>query len=323
MVSPNTSSVQYRPDLRDGVAEEWDVNGEQAGYIAEQLLPMVDVPHAAGTYKRIAREQFTAGEQDDRASGGDYTRIAFGDEDVPFHTEERGLEVPIDHNAEAQASDYYDAEMEATRILLGKLYREHENRVAAKLFNATTFVGRTGNVGTEWSILASATPISDVKDSSEIVRSNCGLKPNTLAISQKVWNNLTECSQVLNRITGGATKDMPAVALRKAVAQMMDVDQILVAGGIKNTANKGQDHVSADIWDDEFALLAYIRPNPSLRTLQLGCTLHWGKDGSQRDFRVEQYATPNGRGRIVQARRQVKEFVQYAECGYLLSNITD
>lgn len=322
MVSPNPSSAQYRPDLRGAVAEEWDASGEVDYYIADKVLPMADVPHAAGTYRRIPRENYLKNVNDARAADGTYEQGEFNDEEAAFVTQERGFEIPVDANANAQAAIYFDAERAASRMVLSTLYRQHEKRVAAKLFNATTFSGLTDDVGTEWSTAASATPITDVKEKAEVVRQNCGMKPNTLVISAAVAVNLSECSQVLNRMNGGATVNTPAKATMAVIAQLMEIDRIVVGGGLKNTANEAKDASLADIWDDEYALLCYVNPNPSLFSAQLGATWHWGGDGSQKDFLLESYFSEPHRSNVIRGRRQVGPDVQYPEFGYLLGNIT-
>ncbi|HOX08849.1 MAG TPA: hypothetical protein PK280_20815, partial [Planctomycetota bacterium] len=57
MGSPNVSSAVTRPDVRDAVYREWDVNKVKQLYVADLALPRCDVPTASGSYKKISREE--------------------------------------------------------------------------------------------------------------------------------------------------------------------------------------------------------------------------------------------------------------------------
>lgn len=325
MSSPSVSQAIMRPDLRGAVAEEWNLNGQAAEFRANEIAIRVDVDLAAGTVKRIPREVMTKDPNTvERGANGGYTQVELGDETFTYITKERGLELPIDENAKQQTSLYYDAEKAATRILLDKVHRMHEKEVAGAVFNTTTFTGSslTTTVGTPWTTAASAVPITDIKDAKLQVRKNCGRLANALILPFTAWNALTECTQILNRINGGATSDMPAKVMMQLLASLLELDRIIVCGGLKDTGKQGQAYAGADIWTATQAMVAYINPAANLFDLNLCNAYNWEGDGGSFDWTVETYWNEEKRRNCVRVRRQVGVKVEYSECGHLLTAVT-
>ncbi|MEY2855618.1 MAG: hypothetical protein RL030_2750 [Pseudomonadota bacterium] len=324
MSSPSVSQAIQRPDIRNAVVEEWSATGELAEFTANLIAGRIDVPNAAGTLKRIPREAMTKDPNTvGRGGDGNYQEVTWGDETFTYLTKEQGLQAPIDENAKAQTSLYYDAQKAATRIVLSKLLRMHEKDVASKVFNTTTFTGAslTTAVGVPWSTPATATPIADVNAAKVKVRQNCGRKANALILSWTAWQNLKETTQILNRINGGATSDKPAFAQMAMVAGLMELDRIIIAGGIKDTAKQGQNFTAADIWDATKAMVGYVNPSPSLYDINLCNAYNWEGDGGSFDFTVEEYWDEPTRRTVVRARRQIGVKVEYSECGHLLTAV--
>ncbi len=325
MSSPSVSQAIMRPDLRNAVAEEWNLNGQAAEFRANEIAIRVDVPFAAGTVKRIPREVMTKDPNTvSRGPDGEYAHVQMGDETFTYITQEQGLTIPLDENARSQTAIYYDAQKAATRIILDKLTRMHEKDVAAKVFNTTTFTGSslTTAVGTPWTTGATAAPITDIKTAKLKVRQNCGRLANALIIPFTAWNALTECTQIINRINGGATSDMPAKVQMQLLASLLELDRIIVCGGLKDSAKQGQSYVGADIWTATQAMVAYVNPAASLYELNLCNAYNWEGDGGSFDFTVEEYWSEEKRRWCVRGRRQVGVKVEYPECGHLLTAVT-
>jgi hypothetical protein len=324
MSSPSVSQAIQRPDLRGAVVEEWSVSGQAEQFKANEVAMRVDVDVAAGTVKRIPREVMTKDPNTvERGPDGTYSEVTLGDETFTFITKENGLAMPIDENARQQTSLYYDAEKAATRIVLDKLSRMHEKDVAAKTFSTTTFTGAalTTAVSIPWTTPATATPITDVKAARVKVRQNCGRLPNALIISWTSWNALTECTQILNRINGGATSDMPARVQMQLVAGLLELDKIIICGGLKDTAKQGQNYVGADIWDTTRAQVAYINPASNLFDINLVNAYNWEGDGGSFEFTIESFWDEKIRRNCIRGRRQIGVKVEYPECGHLLTNV--
>jgi hypothetical protein len=195
-------------------------------------------------------------------------------------------------------------------------------RAAAALFNAATWTPTA--ITNEWDDLANAAPIDDVEASVRRIYAKCGLWPNALILNRSVFRNLRNCEQIIERINsqGAGDRTLPKDITAAMLATVFDLDEVIVAGAPKNTANEAKSVTIAPIWSNEYAMLARIARTGDLREPCLGRTIHWGEDGSQIGGLYESYYSDERRSNIVRYRHDVVEKLLYVEAADLLENIT-
>ncbi len=322
MPSPSSSLATLRPDLSESF-EEFDLEMQRAGYIASRVFPVVEVASQSGVFGKIPIEQLLQNREVRRAPGAGYSRGQWKFTTDSFACQEYGAEEPVDDREAAMYANYFDAELIAARRAFDVVMRNAEQRVASLLFSTSTFSGKTSAVGTKWSTHASATPLDDVETAVNAVWSNSGLWPNALVISRKVFRHLRNCAQIIDRVKYQGFVDVRAGAITEAaLAQAFDLDEIIVANAVKNTANEGQSASLASIWSDSYALVCRVARTNDFREPCLGRTFHWAGDGSSPNGVIESYREESIRSDVIRVRHDVDEKLLYVEAGYLLSNIT-
>jgi hypothetical protein len=105
------------------------------------------------------------------------------------------------------------------------------------------------------------------------------------------------------------------------IARVLDLRQVLVAGGCKDTANEAQAAVIANIWSSSYAMVCKCATSNDFREPCIGRTFHWAEDGSQIGATVETYYENQTRSNIIRARHETDEVILYSSMGHLLSNI--
>jgi hypothetical protein len=115
---------------------------------------------------------------------------------------------------------------------------------------------------------------------------------------------------------------MPAKVAMQLVASLLELDKIIICGGLKDTAKQGQAYVGGDIWDATKAQVCYINPAANLFDLNLLNAYNWQGDGGSFDFTVESFWDEKLRRNCIRARRQIGTKVEYPECGHLLTAVT-
>ncbi len=325
MPNPSGSLATLRPDLGASFME-FDLEMDRRGFISQRLLPVLDVEKSAGVFGIIPIEQLLKARNVDRAPGGGYSRGQFTFDDVAFATSERGTEEPIDDREAALYSNYFDAEQIATIRAYDAVLRAQERRVADLVYNTTTWTGSslTTAVVNEWDDANNATPISDVEAAVRKVYDGTGLWPNCLVINRRVFRNLRNCLDIIERIssTGAGSATKPSDITPAMLAQCFDLENILVAGSSKDSATEGQASTPTQIWSDEYAMVCRIATTNDIKEPCLGRTFHWSEDGSEVGGAVETYRDETIRGDVVRVRHDVQEKILYSQLGHLLSNIT-
>jgi hypothetical protein len=325
MPSPTAALSTLRPDLGASM-EEFDLAMDRQGFIAAEVLPVFETMTQSGPFGKIPLEALLANRETARAPGAGYSRSDWKFETDSFACEEHGAEEPVDDREAKMYANYFDAEVVAAARARDVVLRNAEKRAAALIFNTTTWTGSslTTAVGTAWSTVATAVPITDVNAARQKVWDGCGMWPNALIITRKVCNNIRNCTSVKDAIAAsgaGFATTQRRVTL-SMLAEVFDLDKIIVAGSAKNTAAEGQNATIASIWSDSYAMVCRVAVTDDIREPCLGRTFHWGEDGSQIGGLMESYREEQKRSDIIRCRHDVDEKVLYTQMGHLLSNIT-
>lgn len=325
MPFPSSDLGQARPDLTGGL-EEFDIVADRQGFIGAQVLPVRDVATASGRFGKITVESLLQNVDTRRAPTADYAESEWKFEPETFATEEHGFQMPIDEHDEAVYEDWFDLEQMTADIVRDVVLRNYEKRVAAAIFNATTWTGAslTTAVTNEWDDVTNATPIVDVNAAADYVYANSGLRANAIIMNAAVFRNLRLTDNITAKIasTGAGASIVPGRITRQQIAECLDLDYVLVAGASYNTSNEGQSAAFGRIWSNEYAMVCRIATTANIKEPCIGRTIHWGGDGSQFGGTIETFGFAKNRSNYVRCRHEVQEKVLYVQAGHLLSNIT-
>lgn len=323
MPNPSTSLATLRPDLADSFMA-FDLAADQQGYIAQKVFPVIDVASQAGNFGRIPLAQLLQQRDTRRAPGSGYARGNFTFETATFACEEHGAEETVDDREAKMYAEYFDAEVVSAARAYNSVLRNQEARVAAMVFNTTTWTGSSlfTNVSgsTPWATVASAVPLTNVEAAVQRVYDNSGLWPNALVINRRVFRNLRNTPQVIDRIasSGAGDRTLASDITEQQLAQAFDLDYIIVAGGSQNTATEGQPAAVGQIWSNNFAMVCRVATSSDFKEPCIGRTFHWSQDGSSIGGTVETYRDEVVRGEVIRVRHDVDEIVLYPQAGHLI-----
>lgn len=317
MPSPSSSLATLRPDLASFF--EFDLEMEKAGYIGQLVMPVMEVAQASGNFGIISIEQLLAERDTARSPGGGYSRGKWTFDDVSYVTKEHGAEEPIDDNEVQMYKEYFDVELVSTSRAFAAVLRNQERRVASICESLTAHP-----VTNEWDDANNATPITDVEAAITAIYDATGLWANALAINKKVFRNLRNCAQIIDRINsaGAGNPSKPSDVTVEMLKAVFDLEHIFVGGSSKNTAAEGQSATPGQIWSSEYATVLKVANGMDMKEPCFGRTFHWSQDGSTIGGTVETYRDEVVRGDVVRVRHQVQEKTLYTDAAYLLSNIT-
>jgi hypothetical protein len=316
------STAVLRPLLQTSVGEYSDSLLGQ--FMAPEVLPNMMVDAKTGTYGVVPIENVTdqtgSGK---RAPGSGYERNESEVETATYSCEEYGFEEPLDDSNAKDIAQILNSEREIANLNAFRLARVREIRAAAAVFNTSTFTANA--VSVEWDN-ASGTPYQDIQDSILSLKNAVGgaLPPGAeicLAVSEKVYRNMVKTTEIQGKIKGGdgSTIDKdPSTS-----ADIIATDRLARILGIDRVFHSNAQNNSADIWNDEYAML-FIRNVGGIQERmqpQMGRSMLW-VDDSPSEFTVEEYREENRRSSIFRVRHQLDEKIVVPAAGYLLSNIT-
>jgi hypothetical protein len=311
-----TSYAAPRPDL--GAAyEEYQDDPGFSQFIADAVCPRVATPVSSGAHSCITRESalMTAST---RRTKGSYERVDIGAEDKTFATKEYGLEGPVDDRDRKFYASDFDLEAATLRQVMRRIKTAREVRVAAMLFNTTTWTGSTlyTDVSSAPWDTASSAVIAPVVAAKAKVRALTGMSPNTLIIGYAQMQNLLSNTGIIARFPGATV--VTEAMIRANMGAIFGLQKLVVGGAMLNSANEGITASLSEIWGDDYAMVCLTcEPNAPINAPSVARTYVWTPENSQ-DLVVEMYREEQIRSEIVRARNDIEEKVLDASLGHLL-----
>jgi hypothetical protein len=297
-MKPTSDTTIQRPDLGMAIYETMK-KAPEMGYIGLELMPYFHVASQAANYPVIPKEALFNLLDTKRGPLGHYNRSSDEFENGYYTTSENGLESRIDRRYAAIYGTQFAYELTIANILMNNILRAQEARIAAKLFSETAFETAIA-ASTAWATVASASPRDDVDTGKASMRA-LGITPDTLAMSYTNFLYLTKNAEVQAQVyqlfpDTAKTGQINADHLKT----YFNVDKILVAGALKNTAKRGQDASLSGIWSDTYALLCKTSDGDITEPC-VGRTFLWN-EGAADEIITEQYYNDEVRSDVLRVR---------------------
>lgn len=321
MPQPSAVTAISRPDLAQLVLEFRETAA--TGAIGGQVMPYFPVAKDTSGFPVIPKEVMLKIPDTIRAMRAAYPRSDWEFENGFYQTRENGWEEALDDREVKLYRSMFDAEVVSTQRAVKIIDLAQEQRVAGRVFNATTFT--PSPVTVEWDTAATAVPIDDVNDAANTIRQACGMVPNTLIIAWTTFQNLKNCDQIVERLK----YTFPGIDLNRMsseqLAAIFNVEKVLVGGAVYDSADKGQDAVIADLWNQEYAMLTRTAMGADLTEPCIGRTFYWTEENAGELPIVESYREEGKRGDVVRVRHDTDERLirSFDESGNVLSDIAN
>jgi hypothetical protein len=251
---------------------------DDSNFIAGQVFPTVPVQKQSDRYFVYKREDWFRDDARERAPG---TESAGGDYDIDntptYFCRKYAFHKDVFEEDRANADDPLTPDEDAVAFVTDKLLLNKENNWARTFFKKGVW-GKdyTGNdtAGASqivyWDKYADSTPIEDITKMATEQAEVTGKRPNTMVMGRRAYDALKNHPDFLDRVKytqkGVVTTDL--------IAEMFDVERVLVANAIQNTALKGQAAKMSFIMGNN-VLLCYTTNAPKLKTATAGYTFVW------------------------------------------------
>lgn len=312
------TSALARPDI-EGALEELDLVALQSGFIATRVLPVINTPVKSGEMNVVPAEQLFQQHSTKRAPTGAFQRGRWTFDNLEWRCEQYGWEEPLDRS-EAELFGVAQAEEICAKRARDFVLRDLEKRVADMVFNAVTWT--PSNITNEWDDFTNATPIADVRTARETVKDQTGLPANAVILSQKVFNNALLCDEITDKIKY-VQRTLPGdIEDGDLLSLAFGVPYVIVGGVPYNTKGRGQTVVGADVWSDEYVMVARVATGSDPKEPCLGRIFHWTALRSTINVALEEYLEPQTQSKVFQAYTFMDEVIFDTKCAVLLDNAT-
>lgn len=232
---------------------------KNAELVADIFAPKVAVNKESGLYFKNDKSNLIVPGTTKRALNGVAERVTGKLTTDTYNLEEHSLEEWIDDRIMKTYDNPFDPRRNATNRIAGQLMIEKENELIAALAAATAS-GNVVDAAGNWSTAGTdlRTQINTGKD---YVQVRTGVRPNTLVMDRLSYNKLLSNTDF--KASVAYTTDKTEANLRNLIAGYFDVQQVLIAGGIKQSL--AESGTGSFLWSTKgIAYLAYINPTPAI-----------------------------------------------------------
>ncbi len=319
MPSPSTAAI-VRNDLGT-IAWEYAAEASRSKFVGTKIMPTFETPKKEGSYPVITTESFLKAQKTGRAARAAYNRSDYTFDSQSYACVENGFEELLDDSERALYGDaQIDAEAIAVMRAVDVILRKQEQRIITMAI-ATASIDNAAATGGAWSVVANATPRTDVITAIEAMRSTYGVKPNLIVMAENAKNELLLTSEVTDafKYTNPIELGGEEAQLR-ILAQYFGVEEVAVSSMQSDTAKKGQSLSLSDAWTETVVGLYKVSSSRDLKEPSFGRSMLWSGDGSG-NLTTEQYREDAKRSDVFRARQCTDEVYTFTGAGRLITGV--
>lgn len=231
--------------------------------IAQDLCPMVPVPHESDAYYVYSRDMLVL-PQTGRAPGAEANQASFSLSTATYQCEEHALKDVISDRARNNADKALNLEADAVEHLTNLILMRQEAELVDLIGSGTSWANTTSLTSTfAWSANTTlSNPIQFVDSATTVILRSCGMRPNVIAFNDPTFRAAKEHVSVVDRIKYTSAESVS----EQLLAKLFSIDKLLVARGIRNTGAEGNADNTANsyLWTD-LAWVGHVEMNPGLR----------------------------------------------------------
>ena len=236
--------------------------------------------------------------------------VETGGIEVTDSTADYALDDAIPLSDMANADERFNPRVSAVIYISDLLALDREIRVAnliTTLANYPTAQRATLSGTSQWSDFANSNPVDAILAAMDLMV----MRPNTIVMGRSVLTKLMQHPKVVQSVN--VTAQSNGVVQRQAIAQLLEIPNIIVGEGWVNTARKGQTAAYSRTWGKHCALLNV--DSTGKRTF--GFTAQFGERVAGAEF--DRDIGMRG-GELVRVGESVKEVIVENTLGYFFQN---
>lgn len=298
----------------DAALTNLSVGYRNPAFIADELAPVVLVRKQSDKYfiHDPDRELFRQS-NDRRAPGAEANEVNFSLSTDSYYAEDHALTSVIPDEERENADPPIQPNIDRTEFLRAKIDLNKEIELAGLVTDTSLITQSTTLSGTDQWSDADSDPIAAVEEHKATIMSSVQVMPNTLVLPYQVYAKVRIHPKVIERVVYGSV----GAVNEQLLAQIFDVERVMVPRASKNTSEPGQSPSMAYVWGKD-ALLCYVPNRPALKQLALAFTFAWsGAPGSLSGHRVEIWREEKRKADVVRVQRYYDQKVIAAGAAYL------
>lgn len=270
------------------------------GFAADRLAPINPSDKQSNIWYKFTKSYWFRNAMQKRPPGAQAAEAGYGLVTDSFFADVWAVKKPIADQTRSNEDSPLSSDRNAMQFLSRLERINREVQFAATALQTGVWAqdvtgvaaGPTATQVLQWND-AAATPLTDIAKWKNAMLKSTGFAPNVLSIGPEVWEKVQFNSQILARVNGGSTNGNPAVVTKQLVAQLMGLEELIVAEAVQNTdPERGTDTMTGAFITGKVGLLLYRDETMGPEVATAIKTFTWQQyAGARNGIRIKKYRT--------------------------------
>lgn len=308
-------------------------------FVGTRFFGVQNVSKASDKYKIFPPGHFSRSYKTRRAEEGVANSVGYKTTEGSYSCDDDALRIFVSDRKRANADSQEMLDQASTRVVTESILIGKEQEFVEKFLTAGKWT-KDYNVGTDslpssgtknWSDPTAEIEEDVVKLAEEFVLQSGGRKPNKILMSLDVYNLVRLHPSIKELVSGGSTTAMPAKVMRQKLAELFEVEEVVVMQSIVNLANdEVEDGEGNPVANNAFIangvfLMCYVDPMGGLMSPTAAATfvhsqyIGLGVDNGPAVRRYE--GSPGQKGEYIEAEMSIDQKLVAPDLGIFLYNI--
>lgn len=286
-------------------------------YIAARLAPEVPVRKQSDHYYIYDPEREAMRRTDDqRAPGTEANEVDFALSTDRYYCDDHALESAIPDEERANADPPLQPDIDRVEFLTNKILLNQEIALSQIIRTPGAVPGETLSGTDQWSDYDDSDPLGDIEAARGAIQQAAQVMPNTLVLPYDVYVKLRFHPAIADKVQFSGVR----VVGPDVLAQVFDVERVLVARAFQNTAAPGQAPSLEYVWGKD-ALLCHVPQRPGLKQVGLAYTFLWTQaSGAVQGRLVEAWREHRRKADMVRVQKYYDQKLIAPAAAYLWKN---
>lgn len=255
------------------------INYRPSGFIADEVWPIVPVTKQSDVIPKIEKAARFRKEETIRAPGSEPKYIHFDATSDQYFARNFALGTYLTREELANADGAWNTRQIRGELVMDVLLLDYEIRVASAVTN-TSNVGSYFTPGSLWSDWENSNALKDIQTAIDVCEDLSGYQPNRIVFGKGAWRNARHNKYIRGALVaqGGEMAGMPTMVRPRQVAELFEVEKVLIGGAFQNTAAEDANATLAMVWGNH-VLVYYAPPNPARERPSFGYSFRWNVPG--------------------------------------------
>ncbi|QZI89428.1 hypothetical protein SIPHO063v1_p0070 [Vibrio phage PS10B.1] len=214
-------------------------------FVGTRFFGVQNVSKASDKFKVFEQGFFNRSVKSRRAEEGVANSIGYKSGEDSYSCDDDALRIFVSDRKRANTDSQEMLDQASTRVVVDSLLLAKEEEFVEKFLTAGKWA-KDYQVGTDalpgsgtknWSDTTAEIESNVVLLAEDFVKQSGGRKPNKILMTLDVYNIVRLHPSIKELVSGGATTAMPAKVMKQKLAELFEVDEVVVMQSIVNLAN--------------------------------------------------------------------------------------